>query len=55
MQAIQADRIATVSLAHGPAERLNADPTIVLTLADGERLRIGSMEGLGAVQELALN
>jgi hypothetical protein len=52
VQTIRAGDIVEVSLAREPAERLNENPTIVLTLADGERLRLGSMEGLGAVREL---
>jgi hypothetical protein len=42
-----------VRVGHQPRERLAGRPTLVLDLAGGGPLRIGSVEGAGTVSELA--
>jgi hypothetical protein len=47
------DDIAGVRIGHQPGERLAGRPALVLELADGGPLRIGSVDGAGTVSELA--
>jgi hypothetical protein len=45
--------IDSVRVGHGAQERLGGRPAIVLDLAAGGPLRIGSVDGVGTVSELA--
>jgi hypothetical protein len=45
--------IEGVRVAYGAAERLYGRPALVLDLAAGGSLRIGSVDGVGTVSELA--
>jgi hypothetical protein len=47
------DDIAGVHIGHQPRERLAGRPALVLDLADGGPLRIGSFDAAGTVSELA--
>jgi hypothetical protein len=47
------DDIDAVRIGHHKAERLAGKPAVVVDLDDGGSLRIGSVNGLGAVAELA--
>ncbi len=47
------DDIDSVRVAHGAEERLGGRPVLVLDLAAGGPLRIGSVDGVGTVSELA--
>ena len=45
--------IDRVRIAHQPRERLHGRPAVVLDLAEGGPLRIGAVDGVGTVRELA--
>jgi hypothetical protein len=45
--------IRQLSIRRGPAERLRGLPVIALLLAEGKTLRVASLEGIGALHELA--
>ncbi len=47
------DDIDGIRIAHTAWERLRGRPALVLDLADGGPLRIGSVDGVGTVSELA--
>ncbi len=50
---IQYAQVASLRIERGGRERLRGKPTLVLELSDGRRLRIGSVDGPGALTELA--
>ncbi len=47
------DDIDDVRIGHQALERLRGRPALVLELADGGPLRIGAVDGLGTLSELA--
>ena len=47
------DDIAGVRVGHQPRDRLRGRPALVLDLATGGSLRIGSVDGVGTIGELA--
>jgi hypothetical protein len=47
------DDIDGVRIGHRPRERLHGRPALVIDLAEGGPLRIGSVDGVGTVSELA--
>jgi hypothetical protein len=44
--------LAALHVGRRPAERISGRPSLVLDLADGERLRIGSVAGPGTLHEV---
>ena len=47
------DDIEGVRIGHQPGERLCGKPAVVVDLGEGGPLRIGSVDGVGTVAELA--
>ncbi len=45
--------VSEVHIARDPADRLRGLPALALCCEDGERLRIASLEGTGALYEIA--
>jgi hypothetical protein len=53
VERIYYDDIDGVRIGHGEPERLRGRPVVVVDLAEGGSLRIGSVDGVGTVSELA--
>jgi hypothetical protein len=51
--AVGFDDIDSVRVGRGSGERIGGRPSLVLGLRGGRPLRIGSLDGLGALNELA--
>ena len=47
------DNVIGVHIGHREHDRLRGRPTVVVDLVDGSPLRIGAVDGLGTVSELA--
>jgi hypothetical protein len=47
------DNVVGVYVGHRERDRLRGRPTVVVDLLDGSPLRIGAVDGLGTVSELA--
>ena len=51
--AVPLDSIAQFAIERGPAVRINGLPVLTLFLVEGDVIRLASLEGVGALHELA--